>query len=80
MLTVVSAQTSGNNVIGNTGKQIVSVKYASPLNVVHVPLNPIIVSVQFDPITISIPGAGDGIGTSCDVIWSESIIFCTACR
>ena len=49
-----------------------------PLNVAHVP--PIIVAVQFDPITISLPGAGDSIGTSCDVIWSESIIFCTAGR
>ncbi len=32
-----------------------------PLNVAHVPLNPLIVAVPFGPITISIPGAGDGI-------------------
>ena len=26
-----------------------------PLNVAHVPLNPLIVAVPFDPITISLP-------------------------
>ena len=45
------------------------------LNVVHVPLNPLIVAVPFGPITISLPGTGDGIDTSCDVIWSSFVLL-----